>query len=96
MKVSVLHKELEYEVEKVRYKKIKVMQLRIRTKPELPVGKETILNQSAWSLRVVIDKYTINHLLLEEGRRGVNREGFFLPLKRGNLLDGGGLFEKGS
>ena len=47
MIVSVLHKELEYEVEKVRYKKVKVMQLRIRTKPELPVGKESILDQSA-------------------------------------------------
>ena len=36
---SVLHKELEYKVEKLKYKKLKVMQPRIRIKSELPVGK---------------------------------------------------------
>ena len=39
MMVSVLHKELEYKVEKLRYKKLEVVQLRIRIKSELPVGK---------------------------------------------------------
>ena len=37
--VSVLQKELEYKVEKLKYKKLKVMQLRIRIKSELLVGK---------------------------------------------------------
>ena len=39
MRVSVLHKELEYKVEKLKYKKFWVMQLRIRIWSELPVGK---------------------------------------------------------
>ena len=39
--VSVLHKELEYKVEKPKNKKLRleVMQQRIRIKSELPVGK---------------------------------------------------------
>ena len=37
--VSVLHKELEYKVEKLKYKKLDVMQTRIRIKSKLPVGK---------------------------------------------------------
>ena len=37
--VSVLHKELEYKVEKLKYKKLEVMQTRIRIKSKLPVGK---------------------------------------------------------
>ena len=37
--VSVLHKELEYKVEKFKYKKFQVIQPRIRIKSELPVGK---------------------------------------------------------
>ena len=39
MMVSVLYKELEYKVEKLRNKKLEVAQLRIRIKSELPVGK---------------------------------------------------------
>ena len=39
MMVSVLYKELEYKVEKLRYKKLEVIQLRIRIKSELPAGK---------------------------------------------------------
>ena len=35
----VLHKELEYKVEKLMYKKLVVMQPRIKNKSELPVGK---------------------------------------------------------
>ena len=38
-KVLVLHKELEYKVEKLKYKKLEVMQPRIENKSELPVGK---------------------------------------------------------
>ena len=37
--VSVLHKELEYKVEKFKYKKLEVMQLGIKNKSELPVGE---------------------------------------------------------
>ena len=37
--VSVLHKELEYKVEKLKYKNLEVMQPSIRIKSELPVGK---------------------------------------------------------
>ena len=37
--VSVLHKELEYKVEKLKYKKLEVMQPRINNKSELPVDE---------------------------------------------------------
>jgi len=37
--VSVLHIELKYKVEKLRYKKLCVMQPRIGIKSELPAGK---------------------------------------------------------
>ena len=37
--VSVFHKEQEYKVEKLKYKKFKVIQPRIRIKSDLPVGK---------------------------------------------------------
>ena len=38
MMVSVLHKELEYKVKKLKYKKLKVMQSRIKNKCKLPEG----------------------------------------------------------
>ena len=37
--VSVLHTELQYKVEKLKYKKFKVMQPRIKIKSDLPVDK---------------------------------------------------------
>ena len=37
--VSDLHKELEYKVEKLKYKRLEVMQPRIINKSEFPVGK---------------------------------------------------------
>ena len=37
--LAVLHKELEYKVEKLTYKKLVVMQPRIKNKSELPVGE---------------------------------------------------------
>ena len=37
--VSVLHKNLEYKVETLKYKKLEVMQPMINNKSELPVGK---------------------------------------------------------
>ena len=36
--VSVLHKELEYKLEKLKFKKLEVMQPRIKNKSHLPVG----------------------------------------------------------
>ena len=36
MMVSVLYKELEYEVEKLKYKKVEVMQQRIKNESKLP------------------------------------------------------------
>ena len=37
--ISVLHKELEWKVEKLKYKKLEVTQLRFETKSELPAGE---------------------------------------------------------
>ena len=37
--VSVLRKELEYKVEKLKYKKLEVTQPRIRNKSEHPAGE---------------------------------------------------------
>ena len=37
--VSVLHKELEYIVEKLKYKKLQIVQPRIKNKSDLPVGE---------------------------------------------------------
>ena len=37
--VSVLHKQLEYKVGKFKYKKLEVMQPRIKNKFDLPVGE---------------------------------------------------------
>ena len=37
--LSFLHKELECKVEKLKYKKLEVMQPRIRNKSELPAGE---------------------------------------------------------
>ena len=39
MVALVFRKELEYEVEKLKYKKVEVMQPRIRNKPELSTRK---------------------------------------------------------
>ena len=52
--VLVLHRELENKVEKLKYKKLEVMWLRIQNKSELAVGKWTIPYQSTWSFKVVI------------------------------------------
>ena len=53
--VSVLHKELEYKVEKLRHKKVGGPQPRIRIKSELQVDELTILDQSTQSFTVVTD-----------------------------------------
>ena len=46
MVVLALHKELEREVEKLKYKKLKVMRPRIKSKSELLTRKYTIQDQS--------------------------------------------------
>ena len=58
--VAVLHEELEYKVEKLKNKKFSVMQLTIRIKSELPVGKLTIPDQSTQSFTVMIDYYNLS------------------------------------
>ena len=45
MVVSVLHKELECNVEKLKYKRLEVMQPRIKNKSELPTREQTIPDQ---------------------------------------------------
>ena len=67
--VSVLLKELEYKVEKLEYKKLEIMQPRIRIKSELPVGKYSLVKNNKGDGR---------------GRRGGEREGLltFFPEKR--------------
>ena len=55
MKLSVLLKELEYKVEKLKYKKLVVMQPRIKNKSELPVGEWTNPDQSTRSFTVTTD-----------------------------------------
>ena len=53
--VSVVHKDLQYKLEKLKYKKVGAMQPRITIKSELPVDKKTILDQSTRSFTVVAD-----------------------------------------
>ena len=44
--VSVLQKELEYKVENLKYKKLEVVQSKIKNKSEPPAGEQTIPDQS--------------------------------------------------
>jgi len=53
--VSVLHKELEYKVEKLWHKKVGGLQPRIRIKSEHPLGELTIQDQSTQSFTIVAD-----------------------------------------
>ena len=53
--VWVLQKELEYELEKLKYKKFWVMQQWIKNKSALPDGEQTTPDQFTWSFTVVID-----------------------------------------
>ena len=80
MMVSVLPKELEYEVEKLKYKKLEVkLQPRITNKSELPVGEKPILNPHD-----VLQSCLINTV---EGETKKRRRG-------GRLKREEGLFEK--
>ena len=60
MVVLAPHKELERKVEKLKYKKLKVMRPRIKIKSELPARKDTIQDLSKWSFTVVIDLYSLS------------------------------------
>ena len=53
--VSTLHKELEGNVEKLSVMKLEVMQWKSKKKSELPSSEWTILDQSTWSVTVVIN-----------------------------------------
>ena len=78
--VSVLLKELEYKVEKLEYKKLEIMQPRIRIKSELPVGKYSLVKNNKGEGR---------------GRRGGEREGLltFFPQKRVLVRERGLIWE---
>ena len=54
--VSAVHKELEYKVEKLNYKKLEFTQPRIIYKSNLQTREQIILDQSKWSFTVVIDR----------------------------------------
>ena len=60
MVVLALHKELERKVEKLKYKKLKVMRPRIKSKSNLLTRKYTIQDQSKWSFTVMIDLYSLS------------------------------------
>ena len=82
--VSVLHKELEYKVEKLKNKKLDVMQPRIKNKSKLPAQ----VNKISWiSPHEVLQSWLINtvyHLLLKNNKgEGRGRLINFLPPKRG-------------
>ena len=72
MVVSVLHKELECKVEKLKYKKSEVMQLRIKSKSELPNNNKPC----GISPNEILQSWVINTFfplkggLLEGGRGG--------------------------
>ena len=69
------------------------MQPRIIIKSELPVGKLTIPDLSTRRFTFVIDKYSLS--FIRSGKRVLERVLInFLPLKRGGLLEGGGLFDR--
>ena len=62
--VSVLHKELEYKVENLKYKKLDVMQPRFKNKSRLPVGEQTSCISPHEVLQLWLI-YTVHHLLVK-------------------------------
>ena len=89
-------------MEKLKYRKLEVMSLRIKNKTELSVDEWTILDQSTEVLQLWLI-ITVYHLLVKdnkgegEGRGGGLKERgslftFFL-WKGGRLLERGGLIE---
>ena len=98
MVVSVFHKDLECQVEKLKYKKLKVMQWGSKTNPTF----EHVNKQSRISPNEVLQSWlnTVYHLLVRndkgEERGAPKREEElinFLRLKRGSLFERGGLIE---
>ena len=53
--VSVVHKGPEYKVENLSNKKLEVMQTKIKNKCKLPVGEQSIPDQSTLSFTGMID-----------------------------------------
>ena len=104
--VSVLHKEVECKIKKLKYKKLEVIQPRIKNKSELPAGGYCILDQWTQSFTVAIDfwpSWLINavyHLSVNNNKwermRGLKRGGLltFFPWK-GRAYWKGGLFLTG-
>ena len=55
MVVSVFHKDLECQVEKLKYKKLKVMQWGSKTNPTFEHVNKQSADQSKWSFTVLIE-----------------------------------------
>ena len=53
--ISSLHRARIQTVENLRYKKLEVMQMKIKSKSKLPVGEQTIPDQSTLSFTGMID-----------------------------------------
>ena len=86
---SVLHKELEYKVEKLQYKKLEVTQPRIKNNPNFHLVNKPF--------RISPQEVIIRGGGVGEGG-GLNRgEGLltFFPWKKGALIKGRGLIWKG-
>ena len=103
--VSFLHKEVECKIKKLKYKKLEVIQPRIKNKSELPAGGYCILDQWTQSFTVAIDfwpSWLINavyHLSVNNNKwertRGLKRGGLLtcFPWKgRAYWKGGGGAF----
>ena len=74
--VSVLHNELEYKVKKFKYKMSEVIQMRIKSKAELPVGEvnhpgsvHTKFYNRDWLIQSII--YDRRIITVGEGGRGL-------------------------
>ena len=96
MVVSVFHKDLECKVEKLKYKKLKVMQWGSKTNPTF----QHVNKQSRISPNEVLQSWLINTVyhLLVKNKKGEERGGG-LKEKRGLLTffawkEGGDLFER--
>ena len=62
--VSVLHEELGYKMKKHKYKKLEVMQPRIKNQFKLQVGEQTIPDKCtrSFTLMISIDKYSLSFI----------------------------------
>ena len=81
MVVSVLHKELECKVKKVKYKKSEVVQLRIKNKYELP----NINKPSRSSPNEILQSWVINTFFPLKG--GLLEGGGGGSFERGGLIE---------